>query len=78
MNTGGRGNAPDQVDRVVIRVIQLEVLARPRGKARKVNVSRTGIVIVIQIFGVDVKKWRLDKAKQHCRQTEDGRGCAHR
>lgn len=62
IDTGRRGNAPQHVDGVIVRRIGRDVRPRSPGEAGKMNVLRAGILPVVEVFGVNVKKRRLRKA----------------
>ena len=74
----GSGNAPYQVDGIVVIGFGRDLWPRSGGNAPKVHVDRTGIVIVIVVRRVNMQKWRLSKAPKERSHAEDRVGCSHR
>jgi hypothetical protein len=77
IGTGRRGNAPQHVDGIIVRRKRRDARSRSPGEARKMNVLRAGILPVVEVFGVNVKKWRLREAPEERSYTEDGARCSH-
>ena len=73
----GSGNAPYQVDGIVVIGFGRDLWPRSGGYGPKVHVENTGSVMAIVVPRVDVQKWRLSKAPKECSRAEDRVGCLH-
>ena len=72
------GNAPDHVNRVVVRGVRLYLRAGPGGNASKVHMLHAGILLVVQVFSMNMVERRLRKAPEERSDTEDDAGYSHR